>query len=176
MRILYPAFASVKDASPATQSLMFYSAGRPIRLLYSVAAGGFVACAPLIIQVLYDDRFSGAALFLQILAVGNLVSMSTASANQMLIALGYTWHIFRLNVTRLIFFGASGASGLVLFGPLGLVAAVVATELAAQVYCWVALSRMKILRFHKEMPYLLATALGIGIGWCVNVVGISILT
>jgi lipopolysaccharide exporter len=173
-RILFPAFANVKDASSRTQSLAFYSTGKPARLLYSFASGGFFACAPLAISLLYDPRFSGATLYLQILAVGNFTSMSTGAANQMLIALGRTRHVFNLNLVRLISFLVVGSVGLWTFGPLGLVAAVSGMELAAQAYCWTALARVGVLDPAKEVPYWAITLIGFCVGWIVNSVGMNV--
>jgi lipopolysaccharide exporter len=175
-RILFPAFANVKDASLPTRSLAFYSTGKPARFLYSFASGGFFACAPLLVTILYDPRFSGAILYLQILAVGNFTSMSTGAANQMLMALGYTRHVFNLNLVRLISFVVVGLIGLGILGPVGLVAAVSAMELAAQVYCWIALARVGVLDMGKEIPFWALTVLGIGVGWLINTLGMTVIT
>lgn len=175
-RILYPAFAVAKNASSLVQTSVYYGTGRAVRLTYAFASGGFLACAPLIIEIVFDSRFSGATTFLYLLAIGNLVSMSAAAANQMLMALAMTRHIFNLNLVRLVFLIFAGSVGYYWFGPYGIVAAVSGMELAAQGYCWIVLSRVGVFSLRKEVPYWVMTMGGLGTGWCVNEIGIELIS
>jgi O-antigen/teichoic acid export membrane protein len=175
LRILFPAFASVKNAGPQAQTSVFYATGREIRLLYSLVAGGVVTCAPLIIRLLYDPRYAQAATFLEILAIGNLFSLSSFASNEMLMALGRTRHLLQGNIARLIFFAIAGPTGFYMFGPLGLVGAVAGMELIAQIYNWYALARDGVFSLRGELPYWAVTAAGLALGSIVNALALDFL-
>ena len=175
-RILYPCFVEFKDRESYEVSDIFYSVGKHTRIIYGFFSGLILFCSELIITILYDERFFGASSFLFILLIGNIFSLSISAATQLLLALGHTTHIFRMNLARLCFFIVFGGLGLYLFGSKGLVAAVSGTDIIAQRYCWVALSRVGIFSVRKETPFWLAALVGCGIGWFINKTGIVLIS
>ncbi|MDB5687148.1 MAG: Membrane protein involved in the export of O-antigen and teichoic acid, partial [Rhizorhabdus sp.] len=58
-RILYPRYASVFREAPDRLPSIYYAGRRTMSLLYSFAAGGLIGCAPLVVRLLYDDRYVG---------------------------------------------------------------------------------------------------------------------
>jgi O-antigen/teichoic acid export membrane protein len=173
-RILFPSFAMIKDENTVVRSRVFYATGHQIRMIYMFGSGILLACAPLIIRVLYDPRYADAAMFLGILAFGNIASLHVSAANEMLVALGRTKNILSLNIARLAFLIVGGISGIYFFGAPGLVAAVSGMEIAALVYSWTALSRAEVLDLRRELPLWATSAVGFGVGLAVNCIGMRL--
>ncbi len=168
-RILYPIFSKARHLEQRELSTTYYSAGRNLRLLYMFAAGGFVATANAIIILLYDPRYLGAALYLQILAIGALFKLPTAVAGEFLIAIGATNHYFRINIVRIITLLFAGIAGFMTYGPVGLVMALVVAEGAAQLYCWWALKAATVFSLRTELQYFLAALAGYGAGQAMSI-------
>ncbi|WP_205421036.1 oligosaccharide flippase family protein [Sphingomonas mesophila] len=175
-RILYPLFARTQRDGPARISDVYYGSGRPLRLLYMLAAGGFIACAPLIIELLYDDRYLGAVPYLQLLAIVALFSLPVSIASDALIAVGGVRHFLRLNLVRVAWLGIAGPGLYAWHGPIGFVVAVVSMQAVGQFYCWWALGQARILRPIKEFAFLLTAALGYVAGSTINAVGTGLVS
>jgi O-antigen/teichoic acid export membrane protein len=167
-RILYPVFARIHSERPQALSRAFYDTGGHLRMLYQVAAGGFVACAPLVIHILYDPNYARASIYLQILAVAALFKLTVASANDCLLALGQARHIFRLNLAKALWLILAALALGSLYGGIGVVLAVATVDLAAQIYAWGALKRAGVLRFRNELRFIAATIAGFALGYVVN--------
>jgi lipopolysaccharide exporter len=164
-RILFPIFSRARHLEAGEIKTTYYEAGRNLRLLYMLAAGGFIALANAIIILLYDPRYAGAAQYLQILAIGTLFKLPTAVAGEFLIAIGATNHYLRSNIVRITTLLIAGIAGYVNFGPLGLVMALVVAEGAAQCYCWWALKRIEVFSLRREILFLVPALAGYAIGW-----------
>jgi lipopolysaccharide exporter len=164
-RILFPIFSRARHLEPQDVKATYYDAGRNLRLLYMFAAGGFIATANLIIMLLYDPRYAGAAVYLQVLAIGALFKLPTAVAGEFLIALGETGHYLRSNLARIVTLLFAGVAGYITYGPLGLVMALVAAEGAALLYCWWALRVVNVFEFQKELLFFMPAAVGYAVGF-----------
>jgi lipopolysaccharide exporter len=167
-RILFPIFSRARHLEPADVKATYYDAGRNLRLLYMFAAGGFIATANLIIMLLYDPRYAGAALYLQILAIGALFKLPSAVAGEFLIAIGETNHYLRSNIARIVTLFVAGIGGYMAYGPLGLVMALVTAEGVALLYCWWALNTVKVFDLQKELLLFAPAVVGYGVGFAVN--------
>jgi hypothetical protein len=55
--------------------------------------------------------------------------------------------------------------GLMLFGPIGVVAAIGLIEFPAMIYCWLQLHRLNVLNMREELSFLGIVASGAVIGW-----------
>lgn len=175
-RILYPLFARTQRENPASLAQVYYRAGRPMRLLYMVAAGGFIACAPLIVELLYDDRYLGAIFYLQLLAIAGLFVLPVAVANDALVAVGGARHLLYLNVARGAWLALSATILFALYGAPGLIIAIVSVEAFGQAYCWWALHRTGIFRLRQELQFFLPAVVGYGAGSLINDVGTKLVT
>ncbi|SNS42410.1 Membrane protein involved in the export of O-antigen and teichoic acid [Sphingomonas laterariae] len=171
-RVLFPAYARIAREEPAALRERFYSWRRRISALFALAAGGLVTSAPLAIELLYDPRYRGASVYLQLLAIGAIPALNTQAANAVLIAAGRMWTTMASNIVRLCWLIGGGTLGYLGFGPIGLIAAVGTVEVAAQLYYWFALGRNGLLNVKEELLLLAAALLGALLGEGVTAVGL----
>lgn len=159
-RILLPAYAAAFRADGlAGLARVYYAKRRRVALPYMLAMGGLIGAAPFVVALLYDPRYLGVAPLLRILAIAALLLLNNVAAEQALIAAGRVRASFEINLTRLVWLIAGGAAGLVAMGPIGLIWAVGTMEIAAALYSWVMLARLKVLRPLEE-----AAGLAVGTG------------
>lgn len=169
-RVLFPKYARIVREAPETLRSQYYSSRRKIMLLYGAAAGGLVTMAPVVIELLYDPRYRGAAFYLQILAIGATVKMNTQAASQAMVALGRLSTETTSNIIRISWLGLAGTAGYLAIGPLGLIIAVGTMEIVAQLYYWVQLRKMKLLDLREEAMIIGAALAGVAAGKLVSVV------
>ncbi|UVO51478.1 oligosaccharide flippase family protein [Sphingomonas sp. SUN019] len=167
-RVLYPLYARVWRERPGDLAAVYYAARRRGSLLYMIAAGGLIGVAPLLIAILYDHRYAGAADYLRLLAITPLLALGVAAGNEGLTASGRVQATFHASVAKLCWLVAAGPAAFWWFGPLGLVAVVGAIELPALIYSWLALYRAGLFRAGEELLLLGAGGAGIGIGLIAN--------
>lgn len=173
-RILYPRYAQVAREAPETMREVFYAQRLQTSLLYAFAVGGFMACAPLVVTVLYDDRYLPAIVYLQILLINSFFAMGNSSTNEVMLAIGNPKFTFYANVVRLGFLALAGWAAYTEFGVFGLIWAVGLVEFAAQIYAWISLRTLRLLDVPKEAAILGIGVAGFALGWVVNLAGITI--
>lgn len=169
-RVLYPEFARLWRERPAALLAAFYDNRRRISFLYMAAAGAMVGTAPLILAILYDDRYAGAAIFLRLLAISPLLALGSSSAIEVLIASGRVHMTFHANIAKLVWLSLAGPAGFFVWGPIGLVAAVGLIEAPALLYSWWRLQRDGLLRLTEELAFLGAGGGGILAGLALNTI------
>lgn len=161
-RVLLPAFAEVARERRESLREFYYEKRRRITLLYMAAMGGFIGCAPLIVEILYDPRYAAAGLYLQILAIAPLIALNNYAAREVLIVIGQMRPLLIGNFVRLGWLLIGGAGGYLLAGPIGLIVAVGTIEVPVLLYNWWELRRSDLLLLDQEL-LMLATAIG-GLG------------
>jgi len=172
-RIIYPIVARARSRPADEVAAVLYATGQKLRMLYMVACGGLVAGAPFVIELLYDDRYRGAALFLQILTIGAVFKLPQVISCEYLIAIGKLRMHLIVNIIRLVALLSFGLAGFHFFGPTGIVVAVVATQIVAYLYCIAVQGRLGHLRVRAELVYFGIAAGGFAIGWPINALLIS---
>jgi lipopolysaccharide exporter len=173
-RILYPRLAQLGREAPESLPYEYYRQRLQVSLLYAFVVGGLIACAPLVITLLYDDRYLPAIAYFQILLVSSFFLMGTLSANQVMIALGQSMFTLYTNVVRLSFLVIAGWWAYMEFGTFGLIWVVGLIELVAMLFGWVWLRRFGLLNLGKEGLILLAGVAGLVIGYGVDHAGLAI--
>jgi O-antigen/teichoic acid export membrane protein len=163
-RILLPAFARALRDEPANLAQIYYASRRKLTLLYMVAMGGFISMGPAVVDLLYDPRYQAAATYLQLLALAPAIAMNNYAAREILIVVGRVQALLYANLVRLGWLLSAGSAGFLLFGPIGLVAAVGGIELPVQCYCWYELRRAGLLRIREEALIIAALLFGILLG------------
>ena len=158
-RVLYPAYARTWREHPEELPALFYSSRRRMSCLYMMAAGALIGMAPLIVEVLYDDRYADAATFLRLLAISPLLALSSSSANEVLTATGRVHVTFHANLAKLVWLVIAVPAAFTSFGTIGLVAVVGSMEAPTLLYCWWQLRRAGLLRLTEEL-----VLMGIGMG------------
>ena len=174
-RVLYPGLAACWRDSPATFRAEFYRQRMPLSAVYALCVGGMIATSQLIVALLYDERYYGASLFLQLLSISTLFSLNTHAINEMMIACGRQYYTFRVNLVRLIFLAVFAYPAFYWLGPVGIVAVIGAMELVAQIYGWVTLFRLSLLDWRREALLLVIAGVGFAAGLVVNSVGLQLL-
>lgn len=167
-RVLYPAFARAWRDQPQELPALFYSSRRRMSWLYMLAVGGLIGMAPLIVAILYDDRYADAAIFLRLLAVSPLLALSSSSANEVLTATGRVHVTFHANLVKLCWLALAIPAAFASFGAIGLVAVVGSMEAATLLYCWWQLRRAGLLRLNEELAFIGVGGCGIAAGLIVN--------
>lgn len=173
--IVMPILSRAARSESGDIGKVYYEAGLSYRLLYMFAVGGFIACAPFIVDLLYDDRYASAAFYLQLLAIVALFYLPVAIASEALVASGRVSQYLRLNLLRFAWLVASGTAFFFLYGAVGIVYALVSTRIFGQIYSWWCLHRAGILKPSKEARFLAAAAVGFLLGAIVNNVGLRLL-
>jgi O-antigen/teichoic acid export membrane protein len=167
-RVLYPLYAEIFREAPDTLRTKFYSVRMLQTLFYSFAAGGFIGCAHLVIALLYDPRYAGAATYLQILSISAFFAAGNYAANEVMIAIGNTRFTFVTNVVRISYLAVMGWIGWTQLGATGIVWAVGTVEFAAQVLAWVELRRRGFLNMTRELMFIATGLAGLAVGYGVE--------
>lgn len=100
-QVMLPAFSEVARNDPSHVPPAYFRLRRRIDPIILIASGLLFGGAHLLIGVLYDKRYAGAAEMLQILALGMIVNRYTL-VQQVYLAIGQTRYFVSLNATRLV--------------------------------------------------------------------------
>ena len=121
--------------------------------------------ASLAIALLYDPRYLAAAEFVPLLMIGTALRLPNSAAAQIMIAVGQVRKTVHLTIVRLVWVIVALPAGLVLFGPIGVVAAIGLIEVLAMLYCWLLLRRFDVLDLREELAFLGLFGAGTLVGW-----------
>ncbi|WP_420142577.1 oligosaccharide flippase family protein [Sphingomonas sp.] len=164
-RVLYPIYARVARDEPGSLRRVFYDRRRKVVCLYMFAVGGLIGGAPLLVEMLYDDRYRDVSIYLRLLAISTMLMMPSYVANQVLMALGHTKSMLVSNIFRIVWLVVGGAIGLVTGDVMLLVAVVGTVELPGLLCFLFNLRRVGLLSIREEAYGFAAGALGGAIGW-----------
>lgn len=163
-RVLYPAYAQAfRDEITDLRQFLYAKRWLP-SLLYTCAAGGLIGSAPLLVAILYDPRYQGAAIYLQLLAITPLFALASNAANEALTATGRIGATFQASIVKLTWLALAAPAGYLLGKEIGLVAAVGLMEPAVVLFKWTQLHRARLLDLWREGLFLLAGAAGFAMG------------
>lgn len=174
-RLLYPNFVRAQGGSAQAVADCFYRTGFAMRMAYMAGAGALVAVAPLIVHLLYGPRYLGVIPYLQLLACAVAFKLPVIAANDLILSGGNSAHAFRIGLFRALWLAMAAAVLFSLAGSWGLVAAVVSVEPASQVYCWIMLWRMGVLRPAREIGFYAMVPAGYMLGLGINAAGLALL-
>lgn len=164
-RVFYPLIAEAARATPDWSKAAYYSARRRISLALAFGIGGLIGGADLLLRILFDDRYLGAAPFLSLLAIAPLLRLSSFPAELFLVAKGFPRVAVLANGARLAWVGAAGGAAFLAFGPMAAVIAVNLIELAALPVYFFHLARFGALKWGEEALLLAVALAGAGIGF-----------
>jgi O-antigen/teichoic acid export membrane protein len=167
-RIVFPICAQTWREAPQNLKRIYYGVRRLPSLLYAFASGGLIGSASLVIALLYDPRYAGAAEFVSLLMIGTALRLPNTAAAQLMIAIGQVRKTVHVTVVRFAWVAVALPAGLILFGPIGVVAAVGLVEIAAMIYCWILLGHFRLLNIKEEVIYVALTVAGAFVGWTVT--------
>lgn len=163
-RIFYPAIAESWRRSPDSIKQQYYQLRGILFFGYLFGGGVLVGAAPLVIRILYDPRYIHAGFYLQLLAISATLAIMTNSALNALVAIGRIETSLISNVIRLAWLLPVGIGGLILFGPIGLIAALALIEVPAYVYLNWMLIGQNVFEVRRELLPWLFVLLGVALG------------
>ena len=163
-RILYPAFSDSTIKATSENSAIFYEFGSITRLLFIFFSGLIVTAAPVIIAILYDDRYINASQYLSILLLVNIINFVIGTENEMLVACGKVRWQLNFNIFRLFTYCLSGILLFRSIGPIGLVWALVVTSVLTKIGMSMAMGSLGIVRLKHELRFWGSAFLGLALG------------
>jgi lipopolysaccharide exporter len=164
-RVLFPIYSQTWREVPREIGHVYYRAKRRAAALYAFACGGLIGSASLLVALLYDPRYLPASSFLSLLMIASALRLSTIAASEVLTAIGDMRRMLRMNVVRVIWLTLTIPAGFMLFGALGVVAAVGLIEVPALVFSWLLLRKVGVLDIRQELLLLAIVAAGAAIGF-----------
>lgn len=164
-RIHFPICARVWREEPENLAAVYYRVRRLPAALYGFACGGLIGSAGLVIAILYDPRYASASAFMSLLMIGTAISLPNMAASQLMVVVGQVKETAHITLVRLLWVLAAIPLGLLLIGPIGVVAAIGTIELPATLYCWLLLRRVGVLKLGEELAFLAIVLAGAAIGW-----------
>jgi len=164
-QLLYPRYAAAWREAPSTLRDYYYATKRVMHCLYMFAVGGLVGSAPLVIEILYDDRYRPASLYLQWLAFGTMFGLSNLAMMNALVAIGKPVVTFQGNIVRLVWLAILMPIAYFTWRPLGIVAVVATVELPAMFYHWYQMRKVGLFSVRGEAEPLAAGGIGMLCGW-----------
>lgn len=149
-RIQYPIFARAYRESPDQIGDVYYTTGRNMTKLYWLGGGILIGGGSLIVEILYDPRYSAAGAYLSLLGINTLLTLSNKVSAGLLLAIGNTRNMLLTNLVRLAWILALMPLAFWAFGPIGIVIAFGTMELPVYVFSTITLLRAGIYRWHEE--------------------------
>jgi lipopolysaccharide exporter len=174
-KVVFPVYAQIWRSAPNVLAGVYYSIRRSVSLLFALCSGALIGGAHLLVVVLYDPRYEGAALWLSLLMVGVGLRLPNVAASQFMIAKGDIKATLQVSVVRLIWFLIALPIGYLRFGPVGVVAAVGLVEVPAMLYSWVVLQRAKVLNLREELLFVVVMGVGALLSYAISTELLSVL-
>jgi lipopolysaccharide exporter len=164
-RVLFPTYSQAYRDDPHSMRWVFHEKLRRVGPLYCFAVGGLIGFAPVLIAVMYQDRYAEIAYYLAVLSIPSFFSLSSKAANEGLVAIGQVRATYYANLVRLGWL-VPAMSLAVYLGRIDAILAVIAfREIPATVYVWWALRKQGVLSLRRELPSFLVGIFGIVAGW-----------
>lgn len=164
-RIVFPICAQTWREAPENLSSVYYAVRRLPASLYAFACGGLIGSAPLVVAILYDPRYAGAALFISLMSIGTALRLPNVAASQLMVAVGQVEKTMHLTVVRLVWVTLAVPVAYHFFNSTGVVAVMGSIEFPATIYCWMLLRRFGVLRLKEECAYVALALAGAAVGW-----------
>jgi len=168
--IVYPAIAEAWREGRSIADAYYRSWGR-FFYLYAFGGGMLIGIADLVVRLLYDPRYLGAARYLSILAISTALMMITRSIESVQVASGRQRFAIESNVLRLVVLVSGGLLALALGKAMVLVFALGLLE--ASVYCFglIKMAGLHQVRWTREISIWLTLAAGFAVGQLVSLAG-----
>jgi O-antigen/teichoic acid export membrane protein len=164
-RVLFPTYAQAYRDDPNSMRRVFHENLRRVGPLYCFVVGGLIGFAPVVIAVMYQDRYAQAAYYLALLSIPSFFALSSVAATEALVSVGEVRATYHANLVRLGWLFP--ATGLAAYSGRAdaILVAIAFSELPATIYTWWKLRKEGVLSLRRELPTFLVGALGIVIGW-----------
>lgn len=163
--MVYPALSKVQRENPDQLSTYYYKIRLPIDLLALVATGGLMMLSQLVVDIMYDERYTQAGWMLQALCVKVAMSVVLGPAETCLFSMGQTRYGFYQNIGRSIWVALGIPLSWHLWGLQGVVWCVALSQVPVAFILLFPLIRARLLRPLLELRALGFLAIGLLLGW-----------
>lgn len=153
---LYPLYARSWKMPDYDMPNILYSSRKYIDLSFIAGCLAIFALSSLIIAVLYDNRYSAAETYLQILIIGVAPCMANMAINEFLVSKGVTSTTLSTNLVRLVWLATGALAAIWLLGPTEFLIAVSLTEYVAYGFLIVRLKQLGLIIWQKEILFILS--------------------
>jgi O-antigen/teichoic acid export membrane protein len=127
--------------------------------------GGLIGFAPIVIGVMYQDRYANAAYYLALLSIPSFFALSSLAATEALVAVGEVRAIYHANIVRLCWLLPALGVAIGLGNVAAILVVLALSELPATIFSWAKLRSKGILEVRRELPAFLFGFFGIVLGW-----------
>ena len=162
--VLYPAFSRGHLTHPDQMPRVYFRTRLALDGLLQTSLGGLAGVAPWVIALLYDERYQGAAVMLQVLALRTALGLMAQPCETYLTSLGLSQYGFRRQLYVAVTVYLLMPVGHALAGMMGLLWASVISRVASFVALWPAARQHGILRLEREFLALVFLATGYALG------------
>jgi O-antigen/teichoic acid export membrane protein len=163
--VFFPAYSRVREDGLDRLRQVFYRTRLAVDGVVLPALGGLAALGPVVVKILYDNRYTEAGWMLRVLAVRVAISALSFPAQFCLFALGKTSFGFFLNLARVVALVIAVPVGFHLAGVKGLVWGVALSEVPGLMVVYIGMLQAKIFSAKHELRVPAFYAFGLGLGY-----------
>ncbi len=172
-QVMMPLYAEAYRGNKATIKEKIRRGRIPLLLVTLPATWIMVLCGQFIIELLYDPRYYSAGWMLQVLAIGTVGSVITATAGTVLLSFGDSFGFMLFQVSRAVLLVICMAIGGYYFNIIGLIAGVALSKIISYPFLAVTLNKHKVWLPAVDLASFIISIVVISIGlWMTN--GISV--
>jgi O-antigen/teichoic acid export membrane protein len=161
--VAFPALSEVARERRDQLGSTYYRVRVPFDAATLFLAGALYAAGSVVVQLLYDQRYSGAGAMVEVLAI-TLLATRCELANQCFLALGKPRLVSLLHVVRAIVLFIAVPAGFTWYGLTGGLWAIVLSFLSAIPVAMVLEGRFRLLHLRRELLLLPALPAGLLVG------------
>ena len=143
-QVMMPVYAEAYRGDKATIKAKIQRGRIPLLLITLPATWFMVICGQFVIELLYDPRYYSAGWMLQILAIGTVGSVITATAGTALLSFGDSFGFMLFQVSRAILLVICMVIGGYYFNTVGLIAGVALSKIIGYPFLAVTLNKHKV--------------------------------
>jgi lipopolysaccharide exporter len=163
-RVLFPTYSNAYRNDPGSVRQIFHDKLRRVGPLYCFGVGGLIGFAPVIISLMYQDRYSLAAYYFQLLSIPCFFALSCLAATEALVAIGQVRTTYYANLVRLFWLIPAISLAVYSGRTTAILIAIALTEIPATIYTWCKLRCAGVLSIRREAPSFLIGMLGLAAG------------
>lgn len=172
-RVIFPHMARAWRSTPDRMKIEFYRGRGIVFYGFLFAAGGLIGSARTVVDVLFDDRFAQAGIYLGFLAVPTAMIMATRSQSECLVATGRPSIGLEMNIGRIVWLVAAGPIAFFYGGLLTFLAVLASIELPAYLWGAYCMRRRHFLSVRFELLAWAIALAGVAAGVAANAVYFS---
>jgi O-antigen/teichoic acid export membrane protein len=166
--VMYPSVSRVFREEPHRVHEVFYRARRGLDVMFLPALGLFMGCGWLVVDCLYDPRYSQAGWIFQVLCLQAAMRCILEPCESCLVALGFPRYALIQHCARLVWVACGVPLGFHLGGLQGVVLAVGLCEMPVSLILYFGLHKHRVLRLRREGYALLLLVTGFLVGFAIS--------